>query len=71
MYFRCAIFRTGAQQQSAQKVRVSPVSCGKYRGPAWHDEAGTVYVGRNEDEARKRNNPEVDVVPRQMKIIAP
>ncbi len=58
MYFSpgCAIFRTG----------VSLVSCGGgHRIPAWYDEAGNVYVGRNEDEVRKENNLGADVVLRQ------
>lgn len=28
-----------------------------HRIPAWYDEAGNVYVGRNEEEVRKENNP--------------
>ena len=27
-----------------------------HRIPAWYDEAGNVYVGRNEEEVRKENN---------------
>ncbi|PJW22607.1 class I tRNA ligase family protein, partial [Escherichia coli] len=27
-----------------------------HRIPAWYDEAGSVYVGRNEDEVRKEKN---------------
>ncbi|EOK8986659.1 class I tRNA ligase family protein, partial [Escherichia coli] len=36
-----------------------------HRIPAWYDEAGNVYVGRNEDEVRKENNLGADVVLRQ------
>lgn len=36
-----------------------------YRISVWYDEAGNVYVGRNEDEVRKENNFGVDVVLRQ------
>lgn len=33
--------------------------------PAWYDEAGNVYVGRNEEEVRKENNLGADVALRQ------
>lgn len=36
-----------------------------HRIPAWYDEAGNVYVGRNEDEVRKENNLGADVALRQ------
>ena len=36
-----------------------------HRIPAWYDEAGNVYVGRNEEEVRKENNLGADVALRQ------
>ncbi|VAW84688.1 Valyl-tRNA synthetase, partial [hydrothermal vent metagenome] len=36
-----------------------------HRIPAWYDEAGTIYVGRNEDEIRKKNNLNADVLLKQ------
>ncbi|MBM7071596.1 valine--tRNA ligase [Shewanella sp. 202IG2-18] len=36
-----------------------------HRIPAWYDESGKVYVGRNEAEARKNNNLDDSVVLRQ------
>jgi len=36
-----------------------------HRIPAWYDETGTVYVGRNEDEVRKQNNLNADVLLKQ------
>lgn len=36
-----------------------------HRIPAWYDEAGNVYVGRNEDEVRAENNLGSDIALRQ------
>ena len=36
-----------------------------HRIPAWYDEAGNVYVGRNEEEVRKENNLGANVALRQ------
>ena len=36
-----------------------------HRIPAWYDESGKVYVGRNEEEVRKDNNLDASVVLRQ------
>ncbi|MFG0394010.1 valine--tRNA ligase [Pseudomonas sp. zbq_4] len=36
-----------------------------HRIPAWYDEAGQVYVGRNEEEVRAKHNLGADVVLRQ------
>ncbi|WP_339486168.1 valine--tRNA ligase [Pseudomonas sp. EL_65y_Pfl2_R95] len=36
-----------------------------HRIPAWYDDAGNVYVGRNEDEVRRENNLGADVALRQ------
>lgn len=36
-----------------------------HRIPAWYDNDGNVYVGRNEDEVRKENNLSADVALRQ------
>ncbi|MFP3014572.1 MAG: valine--tRNA ligase [Arsenophonus sp.] len=32
-----------------------------HRIPAWYDKYGNIYVGRNEDEARRENNLSVDI----------
>nr|WP_314264065.1 valine--tRNA ligase [uncultured Moellerella sp.] len=36
-----------------------------HRIPAWYDEAGNVYVGRDEDEVRRENNLAADISLRQ------
>ncbi|MCB2039148.1 MAG: class I tRNA ligase family protein, partial [Ottowia sp.] len=36
-----------------------------HRIPAWYDDAGTVYVGRSEDEVREKNGLAADVALRQ------
>ena len=58
----CAIFRTGVSLVSCGGVTVSRHGT---------DEAGNVYVGRNEDEVRKENNLGADVALRQDEDVLP